>query len=521
MLVVVLPLLTPGFIPTHDGEYHLIRFWQFEKMLRAGYLFPRWAPDLNSGFGVPIFNFHYPMPNYFGAVLHSLGFSLVDSFKLTLATGYLLAVFFCFIWLVRLFSPRIATVGVMLFAFVPYWFVDIYVRGSVGEVLAMAWVMGIFAAVERKSLVGLGICFGLLVLSHNITALIFLPIIVLYLLGRGRSLWPGLVWGLGLSAYFWLPAIGEAGYVTGLNTVNYQDYFPQLYQLLIPSWGSGFSGSGLSGNELSPQIGIVPLAILVGAVFFAGKTHQWRQQRLLYLFLLASLAAIVLMTPPALPVWKYIIFLPFVQYPWRFLSVLIPSVAYIGAFLFSKMKYKWLGVMVAVFGIGITYSYTRPAVYAPRSDEYYLTEKNFTDGTSSLGNSFSTRWSSAKDIRPTNKIEVVAGSVDVTPISIQPLEYIFNASVREASTIKVNTLYYPGWVVLTDGKPVPIQFEDEGVIKFNMTPGFHAVRIYFSETPLRKFADMLSVASLFWLLGSGILGVYARRNRYYSSGKRK
>ena len=95
----VKPLLSPGFIPTHDGEYHIVRFWQFEKMLRAGNLFPRWAPDLNSGYGTPLFNFQYPFPNYPGALFHALGASLPDSVKLVLATGYLLSVTFCFLWI--------------------------------------------------------------------------------------------------------------------------------------------------------------------------------------------------------------------------------------------------------------------------------------------------------------------------------------------------------------------------------------------------------------------------------------
>ena len=73
VLFAVLPLFLPGFIPTHDGEYHLIRFYEFEKMLRAGHWVPRWAPGLNSGYGIPLFNFFYPFPNYIGALFHSLG----------------------------------------------------------------------------------------------------------------------------------------------------------------------------------------------------------------------------------------------------------------------------------------------------------------------------------------------------------------------------------------------------------------------------------------------------------------
>ena len=151
VLYAVLPLFGKNYIPTHDGEYHIIRFWQFAKMLSSGYVFPRWAPDLNSGYGIPLFMFHYPFPNYIGALFHLFGISFVDSFKLELAFGYLMAVFACFLWLSRLFRLFAAFVGTVIFSVIPYWFVDIYVRGSVGEVWAIAWFFVALVALERKS----------------------------------------------------------------------------------------------------------------------------------------------------------------------------------------------------------------------------------------------------------------------------------------------------------------------------------------------------------------------------------
>ncbi len=258
-LFAALPLFQSGFIPTHDGEYHLVRFFEFEKMLKSGYLFPRWAPGLNSGYGVPLFNFHYPLPNYLGVFYHMLGFTLADSFKLTLATGYVLAVVFCYLWLSKTHSKLATAASTIIFAFVPYWFVDIYVRGSVGEVLAIMWLMLAFAAIERDQRFFYIVSLAGIILSHNILTLLFLPLLIGYSMLRK----PVFVWyvlgGIGLAAYFWLPAIVEQQYVRGLNTVNYQGYFAQVSDLLIPSWGTGFYGFGDLGNRMSVQIGIIPL----------------------------------------------------------------------------------------------------------------------------------------------------------------------------------------------------------------------------------------------------------------------
>lgn len=67
----VVPLFQDTFIPTHDGEYHIIRFAQFYESFMHGHSwFPRFAPDLNSGFGVPLFTFFYPLPNYLSLIFH-------------------------------------------------------------------------------------------------------------------------------------------------------------------------------------------------------------------------------------------------------------------------------------------------------------------------------------------------------------------------------------------------------------------------------------------------------------------
>ena len=79
-------LLLPGFVPTHDGEYHIIRFWQFDKVIRSGNLLPLWAPDLDFGKGIPIFAYFYPLPNYISEIFVLLGFSYVKSLHLVLAS---------------------------------------------------------------------------------------------------------------------------------------------------------------------------------------------------------------------------------------------------------------------------------------------------------------------------------------------------------------------------------------------------------------------------------------------------
>lgn len=499
-----LPLFRPGFLPTHDGEYHLIRFHEFETMLKNGYWFPRWAPGLNSGYGVPLFNFHYPLPDYLGVLFHSLGFSLADSFKLVLATGYLSAVIFCFVWLSNKFSKSVAAAAAIVFAYVPYWFVELYVRGEVGEVLALAWFMLIFVGVEKKWFVVVALAYAALVLSHNILALMFTPVLLGYIFLTRPKYLSAIFIGLGISAYFWFPALAEQKYVTGLNNVNYQDYFPALYQLLVPSWGTGLSGTSSMGNEMSYQIGVMPLLIFFAGLMYGLKERTEIKKILRYLLILAGLSAFFILDY-SLPVWSLFPFLPLVQYPWRILVMFVPITGFLAAYLFFRLSKMYIIWPVTLLAVILSYSYTRPAIYLPRTDTYYLTRTNFTDGTSSLGNSFSTIWTAWKQERPVKRIEFVKGTGQINKFTEKPLEYNFSVNTTDSGILRVNTLYYPGWKVLIDGKNQLISYKDDGLINFSILSGVHKIKTIFTETPLRAFTDVISILSLLSLFGWFIL----------------
>lgn len=493
------PLLTPGFIPTHDGEYHIIRIWQFSKMLGLGYWFPRWAPDVNSGFGLPLFNFQYPFPNYVGSLLHGVGLSLADSVKGTLFTGYALSVVFCFLWLSTLFPAFAAYIGTVIFMFVPYWFVNMFIRGSIGEVLAMAWVMMALWATEKNNKVLLAVSIGLLIVTHNISAMLFVPVVGLYAFIRRRSLWGYLLLGIGLASYFWLPALFERQYVTGLNTVNFADYFPRLDQLLIPSWGSGFSGGAIEADAMSVQIGIIPLIIFfISCVYVAFdgvfRTWSWRS----VFWLLVTIFSIAFMLPQTQNIWKSVPGLSYVQYPWRLLAFLLPAAAFFGAYATTKVS-KVAMIGIAVFAVVLTATYVRPVTYAPRSDNYYLSRENFTDGTSSMGNAFSTIWTGWKSTRAQSPAAIVKGQAVITHDTKTGTRLSVTVNALNMSVVQLNQLYYPGWRIEIDGQPQSYTHKD-GLMQADVPKGTHAVEAEFGETPLRAAADGISILSLAVLL---------------------
>jgi hypothetical protein len=84
------------------------------------------------------------------------GLSFIDAFKGNLLIATAVGVIFFYLWAKLFFDKLSATTAAIFYAFAPYRFVDIYVRGSVGEVWALAWfpafLWAITYAIQNKKL---------------------------------------------------------------------------------------------------------------------------------------------------------------------------------------------------------------------------------------------------------------------------------------------------------------------------------------------------------------------------------
>jgi len=136
----VLSLFHPGLPLTHDGQDHVARIANFYQSLIEGNPIPRWAGNLNWGYGHPILEFLYPLPSYIASIFHFIGFSLVDSTKIVFGLGMILSLFFMYLWLSQFTAKYSALFGAVLYTYAPYRFVELYVRGDIGENLAFAFI---------------------------------------------------------------------------------------------------------------------------------------------------------------------------------------------------------------------------------------------------------------------------------------------------------------------------------------------------------------------------------------------
>ncbi|HVT00997.1 MAG TPA: 6-pyruvoyl-tetrahydropterin synthase-related protein, partial [Patescibacteria group bacterium] len=186
-LIAIFDLNHFGLSPTHDAEYHIMRFQQFYVEISQGIFFPRWAPNFNNGYGIPLFTYVYPLPNYIAAIFHTLGFGFIDSFKINMALAEVIGAIFFYLWSKKYWGEIGGLVSSIFYSFSPYHLVDIYVRGSVGEVWALAifpgllWVYSEFIDQRKTKYLVLSVIFlSLLIYAHNILALLFFSFFFFY-----------------------------------------------------------------------------------------------------------------------------------------------------------------------------------------------------------------------------------------------------------------------------------------------------------------------------------------------------
>ncbi len=515
--VSVFQLIGSGLPPTHDGEYHVIRFYEFQKVIADGNIYPRWSPDLNNGFGVPLFNYVYPLPNYFSSFLHLFGISFIDSFKLSLIIATVLGSGFFYLW-ARIFWGNLGgLVSSVFYAFSPYHLLDIYIRGSVGEVWALAifpaflWAITIYIKTKNPKFFPISaVLFALLIFSHNILALmfsLFAFFYTAYLVYKEKQRREIVIHciliallGLSLSSIFWLPALLEKKYVVGLEIYDITNNFPYLYELLIPSWGSGFS-EGLLRDKLSFQVGIANLFVIflsIAMLFFNRKKDS--NKSWILFFLLWFFFIFFLMLRSSQFIWENIPLMNYFQFPWRLLSleILVSSVLAGGVVYFSKAKKVVAGVLIAIailLGIG----YAKPAHFMDRDDKYYITRSNFIDGTNSPGNTFSTAWFKGAK-KNENKLISIAGSADIEIEKVESSNYLAEVRAKENSIILINTAYFPGWSVLIDNKKAKIHQTEDGLFSFSVPKGKHIVEVRLEETPIQRIGTVAFYASSIILL---------------------
>ena len=322
-----IPLRLPGIANSDDILPTIYRVFSLNASWQAGVFYPRLSSELAYAYGVPLFQFYPPLASYVAELFHVIGLGFINAIKVTYFLGLLCAGLGMYACVVRLYGSRAgALLAAVAYMYAPYHLVDIYARGAMAEALALAllpWLLWVFYNLHQTegrgwiALSALGL--AALVLTHNSLSLFFLPLLIVFcaVLGFGRRWWLCLAaatLGLGLSAFFWLPAIAERGYVNlTLMTQGMYDVMRYLLPLRdLLQRGILFDYSALQAFHW----GLLS-AILTLAGFVVGLWRFRPQRRLILFFALVVLIPLLLQSSFAEPFWARVPLVRFIQFPWR------------------------------------------------------------------------------------------------------------------------------------------------------------------------------------------------------------
>lgn len=500
-LLALWPFFKKGYFESHDGEWMVIRFSAFHQALVSGQLPVRYVERLNNNYGYPVANFLYPLPFYLAEFPKLAGLGFVNSIKIVFIISTIFSSLAMFWALSQIFKRYAALAGALIYLFIPYRFVDLYVRGSLGENLAFAFVPLVAGCIfkiaqgERIYAPILSIATGLLILSHNVIAILFLPffIIMSAILARNmRLITSSLILGVLTSAFFALPAIYDLKFVrlSQIKVSEIANHLVDFPKLIIPSWGYGPNPNSAGG--MSVQIGIVAAIIVISAIVLLIKNKS--KNSLVAYFLVVFVLIFLANTKLSLAIWQIIPAADVIQFPWRMHSILIFITAYLAAYLIESSKSKaLLASLVIIAAITSTITYIRPALYVNRSDAYYSTNED----TTNVRDEYLPLWAKVKPAnRPAEKLELLGEGL-ITEKSIGHLKYAANVESSANTTLQVNTIYFPNFIAKIDGNPAQVDYDNDfGLINVSLPEGSHEVIINYTRSPVHLYSEITSLIAL-------------------------
>ncbi len=510
ILILSIPAVRYLFVNGYFGvsdDLHIGWLFEMDRAIRMFQIPPRYIPDLSYGFGYPLFSFVYPLPFYIAEIFHLVGFSLVNSVKLVFGLSLPFSMLFMYKLLRLYMKEDFSLAGAVLYVYAPYRALELFVRGTIGEIVAFVFFPLIIYSVVKKKPYVLALAFAGLILSHNIMAYMFIPFLLMFtILNRSFLVsLKGLLLGLLFSSYFWVTAIYESSLMKYDTVFNFYDHYPALKQFITPYWGYGASVPG-NYDTMSFYMGAVNIIVIVlGSILFLfnRKKLSSAEKIIVGWAVVICLLSVFMMNFRSAWFWRNLPLIPYFQFPWRFLAM-ITLMSPLFLLVFSKLKQlKYLPFVIIIAAIGLNFNYFKTSEYLGRDDSYYInryipvpvaSEEYLKTSEEYL------RLPKETEIRP-DKLYPRAYTDDLT-VTLQieeknALDSKITTESKNEFKLNYNKYYYPGFVAKIDGNKIKIiAGKPFGQISFTVPSGKHVIIVEYKESPMRLFFDIVSLVAI-------------------------
>ena len=533
-LAILLPFFWLGSASGHDFEFHVASWLDVAYQWKHGVLFPRWTAWTNYGFGEPRFIFYPPLSWMLGAALSLvLPVSWVPIAFIFLTQT--LAGMSAFFLLRRLVGSAPAYLGAVFYAVNPYTLLVTYVRSDFAEQLACALFPLVLLAALRlagllkdetpklSTLPKFALSFAAVWLC-NAPAGVIASYSVAFLFAWAaiarRSVWVavrsagGLALGFGLAGFYLVPAAHEQRWVnigqalaTGL--LPFENFL--FTQIADPehTWFNWISS-------------ICALALILLAGSTALSSRRFSNNNALSntlkslwaaLLLLGSLATLMMLRLTA-PLWSLLPKMRFVQFPWRWMSIMaVVCCCFLAAAIERHRGWLWF-VLVAVLCIPLGCFLTQNTWWDP--DEMSTQRAAITNGTGYEGvDEYDPLGDDHMDLPKHAPLAAIfPGESADSPIALpstsiqieqwDTADHKISVDSSAPARVALRLLNYPAWEVTVNGKRVaPEKPDDLDQMLVPIAAGKSEIQVRFARTADQTAGIALSIFSL--LISAGFL----------------
>lgn len=536
------PLLSPGFFPIHDNT-QVARVYEMTKALKDGMFPVRWSQDLGYGFGYPIFNFYNPLFYYLASFTGVLGVNSLLSTKLMVILGIILSFISMYILSKEFWGKWGGILSASLYGLAPYHAVDLYVRGDFTESLAYSFIPLIFYGLWKiykiskwKYVILTSLSFAAIIVSHNLTAVIISPFLVLFLIflllkqkSRNKKITAyslmSLLIGVLISAFYSFPAILEMKYTNILSQIgggaDFRDHFVCVGQLWSSPWGYGGSVKGCI-DGVSFMIGkyhivLLTISLLISIIFLFSKRKNVNIKDKALIILVSSfgfLISLLLTLDLSKFIWETVGPMSFIQYPWRFLIMVVFFSSFIaGSFLWALENFlKNKNFNFALFILFIVFSTFSNSKFFNSQTVLNIVSSDYT-------NVYSLKWTTSgisdeympvdfqkpKNFLDTqNSLRLSTKDISVLDYSQKTQQLLFKLNVNKSTSAVIPLAYFPSWKGYLDNKNIDLSESSNGIF-INLPEGKYNLKLVFMQTPIEVVSNYISIAALMVLFGYNAL----------------
>jgi hypothetical protein len=402
----------------------------------------------------------------------------------------------------------------------PFHLYDLYVRGAFAGLFAYIWFPLILSFIykiheSKKPAIYtcyLSLAYAALIMTHLASAFMFSLILGVVILSFLLAMQHGTAvkiacasgCGLGVASIYFIPAFWERKYVhidyltngpLGKYVDNYL-FTSDILNLKLPNFYLWL--------HLEVIADLVLFIIILSVVRSRGYcSHSLPYRVSKFLFLLSFFFTI----PLSRTVTDFLPGLSTLQFPWRWIAIMEVSLAFLSSYIFaSEERIRNPGGIMNQGSILLIFMLISAAIIgksSPLPDNFRATIEN-TQKLSGIMDpvvEYIPKWVHNWDRLNPEPVSFVAGKGTYDVNLWKPQNRMITCTSTVPSKLRVGAFYYPGWEISLDGKSVtPGIEESSGAILIDIPEGDHVVGLQFVNTPLRRFAQWISIALLTLIL---------------------